>query len=181
MDELALDALERMEKTLQNLKITYNTLRTGRANVQLLDRIEVSYYGDKIPLNQISSITVPEPRQLIVKPYDRNDLKAIVAAINTSDLSINPIVDGDQVRLIIPALTEETRRDLAKKAKVYAEDAKVAIRNIRREYIDLLRSSDEYSDDLRKRIEADIQKVTDDSTKKVEEILQVKEKEIMSL
>lgn len=162
MNELALDALERMEKSIQNLMLNYNTLRTGRANAALLDRIEVSYYGDKILLNQISSVTIPEPRQLIVKPYDRNDLKAIVAAINASDLSINPIVDGDQIRLIIPALTEETRRDLAKKAKVYAEEAKIAIRNIRREYIDLLRSSDEYSEDFQKRIENDIQKVTDE-------------------
>jgi len=118
---------------------------------------------------------------LLVKPYDKGDLKSIVSAINTSDISINPIVDGDQIRLIIPALTEETRRDLVKRAKVYSEESKVAIRNIRREYVDFVKSSDDYSDDLKKRIEGEIQKVTDESNKKIEEVLVTKEKEIMSI
>ena len=181
MDELALEALDKMEKTVQVFKANLNTLRTGRANAALLDRIEVEYYGDKIIIGQIASITVPEPRQLLVKPYDRGDLKSIVSAINASDISINPIVDGDQIRLIIPALTEETRRDLVKRAKVYSEESKVAIRNIRREYVDFIKSSDDYSDDLKKRIEGEIQKVTDESNKKIEEVLVTKEKEIMSI
>ncbi|NMV82148.1 MAG: ribosome recycling factor [Erysipelotrichia bacterium] len=181
MDELALEALDKMEKTVQVFKANLNTLRTGRANAALLDRIEVEYYGDKILIGQIASITVPEPRQLLVKPYDKGDLKSIVSAINTSDISINPIVDGDQIRLIIPALTEETRRDLVKRAKVYSEESKVAIRNIRREYVDFIKSSDDYSDDLKKRIEGEIQKVTDESNKKIEEVLVTKEKEIMSI
>jgi len=181
MDELALEALDKMEKTVQVFKANLNTLRTGRANAALLDRIEVEYYGDKILIGQIASITVPEPRQLLVKPYDKGDLKSIVSGINTSDISINPIVDGDQIRLIIPALTEETRRDLVKRAKVYSEESKVAIRNIRREYVDFVKSSDDYSDDLKKRIEGEIQKVTDESNKKIEEVLVTKEKEIMSI
>lgn len=181
MDELALEALDKMEKTVQVFKANLNTLRTGRANAALLDRIEVEYYGDKILIGQIASITVPEPRQLLVKPYDKGDLKSIVSAINASDISINPIVDGDQIRLIIPALTEETRRDLVKRAKIYSEESKVAIRNIRREYVDFVKSSDDYSDDLKKRIEGEIQKVTDESNKKIEEVLVTKEKEIMSI
>ena len=181
MDELALEALDKMEKTVQVFKANLNTLRTGRANAALLDRIEVEYYGDKIIIGQIASITVPEPRQLLVKPYDRGDLKSIVSAINASDISINPIVDGDQIRLIIPALTEETRRDLVKRAKVYSEESKVAIRNIRREYVDFVKSSDDYSDDLKKRIEGEIQIVTDESNKKIKDVLVTKEKEIMSI
>lgn len=181
MDELALEALDKMEKTISVYKANLNTLRTGRANAALLDRIEVEYYGDKILVGQIASITIPEPRQLLVKPYDRGDLRAIVTAINASDLSINPIVDSDQIRLIIPALTEETRRDLVKRAKVYSEESKIAIRNVRREYVDFIKDSEDYSDDLKKRIEAEIQKVTDESNRKIEEILANKEKEIMSI
>ena len=171
MDELALEALDKMEKTIQVFKANLNTLRTGRANAALLDRIEVDYYGDKILIGQIASISIPEPRQLLIKPYDRGDLRSIASAINASDLSINPIVDAEQIRLIIPALTEETRKDLVKRAKVYAEESKVAIRNIRREYVDFVKSSEDYSDDLKKRIENKVQKVTDESNKKIEEVL----------
>lgn len=181
MDELALEALDKMEKTIQVFKANLNTLRTGRANAALLDRIEVDYYGDKILIVQIASISIPEPRQLLIKPYDRGDLRSIASAINASDLSINPIVDAEQIRLIIPALTEETRKDLVKRAKVYAEESKVAIRNIRREYVDFVKSSEDYSDDLKKRIENEVQKVTDESNKKIEEVLIGKEKEIMSI
>ncbi|MDY0345605.1 MAG: ribosome recycling factor [Bacilli bacterium] len=181
MDELALEALDRMEKTIQVFKANLNTLRTGRANAALLDRIEVEYYGDKILVAQIASISIPEPRQLLIKPYDRGDIRSIVSAISTSDLSINPIVDADQIRLIIPALNEETRKDLVKRAKVYSEESKVAVRNIRREYVDFIKGSEDYSDDLKKRIENDIQKVTDESNKKIEEVLAGKEKEIMSI
>jgi len=181
MDEFTREALDKMEKTIVVLKANFNTLRTGRASAALLDRIEVEYYGDKILVGQIASITVPEPRQLLIKPYDRGDLRAIATAINASDLSINPIVDSDQIRLIIPALTEETRRDLAKRAKTYADESKVAIRNVRREYVDFIKESDDYSDDLKKRIETEIQKVTDESNRKIDDALVTKEKEIMSI
>ncbi len=180
MDELALEAKGRMQKSLEALHANFNTLRTGRANAALLDRIEVDYYGDKILLSQISSITVPEPRQLLIKPYDRNDVKAIVAAISSSNIGINPINDGTSIRLILPVLTEDRRRELVKLAKKYADECKVALRNIRHEHIDLL-SDDEYSEDLKKRITADIQKVTDEASEAVEVAFKEKEQEIMTI
>ena len=129
-DIILMTAEEKMEKTVEALKENYSTLRTGRAATSMLDRIEIDYYGSMTPINQLSSITIPEPRQLLIKPYDRNDLKAIVGAINASDLGLNPVNDGTQIRLVIPPLTEDRRRDLAKLAKKYAEDSKVAIRNV---------------------------------------------------
>ena len=119
-DIILMTAEEKMEKTVEALKENYSTLRTGRAATSMLDRIEIDYYGSMTPINQLSSITIPEPRQLLIKPYDRNDLKAIVGAINASDLGLNPINDGTQIRLVIPPLTEDRRRDLAKLAKKYA-------------------------------------------------------------
>lgn len=116
-DIILLEAEEKMEKTVESLKSNYHTLRTGRAATSMLDRIEIDYYGSMTPINQLSSITIPEPRQLLIKPYDRNDLKAIVGAINASDLGLNPINDGTAIRLVIPPLTEDRRRDLAKLAK----------------------------------------------------------------
>ena len=111
MDELTIECKERLAKTVESFKGDLTTLRTGRATPAMLDRIECEYYGDRIAINQISSVSVPEPRQLLIKPYDKGDLKSIVAAIASSDLGINPINDGDSIRLIIPALTEDTRRD----------------------------------------------------------------------
>ena len=121
---------------IESLRKSLATLRTGRASPKMLDGIQVEYYGDKIALNQIASIQVPEPRQLLIKPYDRNDIKAIVSALNASNIGITPINDGNLVRLNVPALTEERRREIAKTAKKYAEEGKVAIRNIRREAIE---------------------------------------------
>lgn len=181
MDAYALEAQEKMNKTIENYRSTLATLRTGRASPAMLNHIEVDYYGSPTPLNQISSITVPEPRQLLIKPYDRNDVKNIVNAIHTSDLGLNPINEGTQVRLMIPVLTEERRRDIAKQARRYAEEAKVAIRNIRRDYMDVLKIDDSYREDDLKRAQDDIQKVTDEATKSVDNILAEKEKEIMAI
>lgn len=181
MDEIALEMKERMGKSIESLKGELNTLRTGRASPAMLDRIECDYYGDKIAINQISSISVPEPRQLLIKPYDRGDIKAIAAAINASNIGINPIVDADCIRLVIPALTEETRRDLVKRAKATTENAKIAIRNIRREYVDLVKESDEFTEDYQKRVQDDIQKAVDDVMKEVDAILAEKEKDIMAI
>ena len=139
MDELAILAKERMSKSIVNLKDQFNTLRTGRANAALLDRVEADYYGDNLPIKDICQISSPEPRQLIVKPYDKGDVKAVYTAIVASDLGLNPTNEGDQIRITIPALTEDKRRELAKKGKAYAEDAKVAIRNIRREFVDMVK------------------------------------------
>ena len=181
MDDYALEAQEKMGKSIESYRATLATLRTGRASPSMLNGIEVDYYGSPTPLNQISSITVPEPRQLLIKPYDKNDVKNVVAAINASNLGLNPINEGIVVRLIIPVLTEERRREIVKQAHKYAEDCKVAIRNIRRDYMDVLKIDDSYSEDLQKRAQEDIQKVTDEASKKVDEILAEKEKEIMAI
>ena len=132
LDELQ----EKMEKSVESLKTNLNTLRTGRANAALLDNLYCDYYGEKMLVNQIAAVKVPEPRQLLIMPYDAGDIKSIVAAINASEIGINPIVDGKQIRLIIPALTEDRRKELGKKAKGYGEECKVAIRNIRRDAMD---------------------------------------------
>ena len=181
MDAIALDAQERMNKSVESLKISLSTLRTGRANAQMLSGIDVDYYGSPTPINQIASISIPEPRQLLIKPYDKNDVKSIVGAINASDLGINPINEGTCVRLIIPALTEDRRRDIVKQAKKYGEDAKVSIRNIRRDYMDLVKMDEEMSEDYQKRVQEEIQKVTDEVTKKIDVIVSEKEKEIMTV
>ncbi len=181
MDEIVLEAKEKMAKSVENFRLELTQLRTGRASPVMLDRIECDYYGDKIAINQISSISTPEPRQLLIKPYDKGDVKAIVAAINASNLGINPINDGDSIRLIIPPLTEDTRRDLVKKAKTLLEESKIAIRNIRRDYIDFVKDSDEMTDDYKKRVQDDIQKVVDESMNNLEELLSSKEKDIMAI
>lgn len=181
MDELALLMKEKMIKTISNLKETLSTLRTGRASASMLDKIQAEYYGDMMPINQISQVSCPEPRQILVKPYDKNDVKSIISAINAADLGLNPINDGDSIRINIPALTEEKRKELAKKAKTVCEEAKVAVRNIRRDTMDGLKKSEEYSDDLKKRIEEDIQKVTDEQVKAIDVILEAKEKDIFTI
>ena len=135
MDAYALEAKEKMNKSIDSFRGTLATLRNGRAKPAMLNGIEIDYYGSPTPLNQISSITVPEPRQLLIKPYDKNDVKNVVAAIHASDLGLNPINEGVQVRLMIPALTEERRREIVKQAHKYAEECKVAIRNIRRDFM----------------------------------------------
>lgn len=181
MDAYAVEAKEKMGKCIESYKNSLSTLRTGRASPAMLNGIEVDYYGSPTPINQISSITVPEPRQLLIKPYDRNDVKNIVAAISASDLGLNPINEGLMVRLIIPALTEERRKDIVKQAHKYAEEAKVAVRNVRRDYMDVIKIDDSYSEDLLKRGQDDIQKVTDESVKEIDVVLAEKEKEIMAI
>ena len=180
-DIILLDAEEKMTKTVEALKSNYATLRTGRAATSMLDRIEVDYYGSMTPINQLSSITIPEPRQLLIKPYDRNDLKSIVAAINASDLGLNPVNDGTAIRLIIPPLTEDRRRELAKLAKKYAEDSKVAIRNIRRDAMDEVKKDSSFTEDSRKLEDQEIQKLTDSYVKKIDEVYAQKEKDIMTI
>ena len=181
MDAYALEAQEKMNKTIENYKFTLSTLRTGRASASMLNGIEVDYYGSPTPVNQIASITSPEPRQLLIKPYDKNNVKNIVAAIHASNLGLNPINEGIVIRLIIPVLTEDRRKELVKQARKYGEEAKVAVRNIRRDYMDVLKIDDSYSEDLQRRAQDDIQKVTDEATKKIDTILQEKEAEIMAI
>ncbi len=181
MDQQAIDAKERMGKTIESLKASLSTLRTGRANAAMLSGIMVDYYGSPTPINMIASVTIPEPRQLLIKPYDKNDVKSIVSAINASDIGINPINEGTQIRLMVPVLTEERRRDIVKQAKKYGEEAKVAIRNIRRDTMDLIKIDEDLSEDYQKRAQDDVQKVTDESIKMVDQVVAEKEKEIMAV
>ena len=181
MDAYALEAQEKMNKSIDSYRLSLSTLRTGRASPAMLNGIEVDYYGSPTPLNQIASISVPEPRQLLIKPYDKNDVKNIVAAIVKSDLGLAPINEGTMVRLIIPVLTEERRKEIVKQAHKYAEECKVAVRNVRRDYMELLKMDDSYPEDLQKRAQEDIQKVTDEAVKNVDQILAEKEKEIMAI
>ena len=171
---------EELNGKIESLRKSLATLRTGRASPKMLDGIQVEYYGDKIALNQIASIQVPEPRQLLIKPYDRNDIKAIVSAINASNIGITPINDGNLVRLNVPALTEERRREIAKTAKKYAEEGKVAIRNSRRDALDMIKDA-EYPEDMQKKLEQEAQKLTDEYCKKADEEFASKEKEIMTI
>lgn len=181
MDELVLEAQGKMNKSIDALGESLATLRTGRASPSMLNNVEIDYYGSPTPINQVASISVPEPRQLLIKPYDKNDVKSIINAINLANLGLNPINEGTQVRLLIPVLTEERRIEIVKKARKYAEETKVAIRNIRRDYMDFVKDSDDMSEDYQKRVTTDIQKVTDEAIKSVDSLLENKEKEIMSI
>ena len=177
-----LDEIElKMTKTVESLEGNLNTLRTGRASSALLDNLYCDYYGDKMLVKDIAAIKVPEPRQLLIMPYDAGDLKSIVAAINASEIGINPIVDGKQIRLNMQHLTEDRRKELAKKAKAYGEENKIAIRNIRRDAMDLIKKDDSYTEDSRKKEEEAIQKLTDSFIKKVDETVKAKEAEIMAI
>lgn len=181
MDEIALEAKERLGKCVTALANELVTLRTGRASPAMLDRVECEYYGDKIAINQISSISSPEPRQLLIKPYDKGDVKAIVAAIAAANLGVNPINEGDSIRITVAPLTEDTRREMVKKAKAMTEEAKVAARNVRREYVDFVKDADDMTDDYKERVQDDIQKVVDETMKQIEETFAAKEKEIMTV
>jgi ribosome recycling factor len=180
MEAIALEAKVAMEKTITSLLGQFNTLRTGRANASLLDRVLVDYYGEPTPVSQLASIAVPEPRQLLIKPYDKGDIKSIVEAINKAELGINPIAEADVVRLQLPALTEDRRKELAKQAKKMADEAKIAIRNVRKDFLALV-TDDEYTEDLKKRIEADMTKVHDQVIAQIDSVYLVKEKDILTL
>lgn len=175
------EAKLKMGKSTESLESNLATLRTGRANAALLENLYCDYYGDKMLVTQIAAIKVPEPKQLLIIPYDQGDIKTIVAAINSSDIGINPIVDGKQIRLALPPLTEDRRKQLAKKAKTYGEEAKVAIRNIRRDLMDAIKKDESYTEDTKKKEETDLQKITDESIKKVDAIVKEKENEILSI
>jgi len=181
MDELTIQAKERLDKTIQALRGNLVTLRTGRANPSMLDKVQADYYGDKMPINQIAAITSPEPRQILVKPYSKDDIKAILAAINAANLGVTATVDGDAIRVSVAPLTEDTRKEIVKKAKAMCEDSKVAVRNIRREYFDFLKDDESYSDDLKERIQDEIQKVIDQTTTEIDNIYTTKEKEILTI
>lgn len=173
---------EKMGKTILNLEGELSVLKAGRANPTMLDRIEVEYYGSMVPLNQVGNISTPEPRILMITPWEKSALKAIEKAINMSDLNINPNNDGQVIRLVVPELTEETRKNLVKVVGKKGEEAKIAIRSIRRDVIEKIKAmKNEISEDDVKKGEEEVQKKVDQYIKKVDEILEAKEKDIMTV
>ncbi|MBR0575485.1 ribosome recycling factor [Proteiniclasticum sp. BAD-10] len=180
--DLVVHLEEKMSKSIKNLEAELATLKAGRANPTMLDRIEVEYYGSMVPISQVGSISAPEPRILMITPWEKSALKAIEKAINTSDLNINPNNDGSVIRLIIPELTEETRKNLVKVVNKKGEEAKIAIRNVRRDTIDKIKAmKKELSEDEIKKGEEDVQKKVDEYIKRVDKIVTDKEKEIMKV
>ena len=178
------EAKEKMKKAAQNLQRELGKIRAGRANASLLDRITVNYYGAPTPLNQMASIQIPEARVLMITPFDKSILQDVEKAIMASDIGISPTNDGNVIRLVIPQLTEERRKELAKDVKKEAENAKIAIRNIRRDAIDEYKkqqkNGDITEDDLRG-LEKDVQTLTDNSIKEVDKIAADKEKELLEV
>ena len=179
-DMIMLELGEKMEKALQNLEKRFATVRAGRANPSSLDGVMVEYYGSMTPLKQLATISVPEARQLLIKPFDRGSLKNIEKAILTSNLGYNPGNDGDTIRRLSPELTEERRKELVKQVKAISEEGKVAIRNIRREAMDDIEKL-ELSEDEEKGIEKDIQDIVNEYNKKVEAKLKEKEQELLTV
>ena len=184
MDDLIADARSRMDKSVEAAKHELNTIRTGRASAALLDRIQVDYYGQATPLRQLASINVPEPRLLTIQPFDPNSLKSIERAIQESELGLTPSNDGKIIRLPIPQLTEERRKELVKVVRQIGEEGRVAVRNIRRDVIHHLKelsNKGEVGRDEEHRAEETVQKLTEEHTKAIDEVLAHKEEEIMEV
>ena len=174
----------KMKKTCESLIAQLATIRAGRANAAVLDQISVEYYGVPTPVQQLATVATPDPRSLLITPWDRSALKPLEKAIQTSDLGINPQNDGKALRLVFPPLTEERRKDLVKQTKKYGEEAKVAIRNIRRDGIEKLKKqqkASEITEDDYKQAEKDVQKLTDDYIKELDKICANKEKELTEI
>lgn len=182
MKEILTDARTRMQKALEALEHNLSVLRTGRANPGMLQKITVEYYGSEMPIHQVANITAPDARTLVVTPFDRGGLSGIEKAIRDSDLGLNPANKGDALYITIPALTEERRKDLVKNAHRYAEEAKVAVRNVRQDAMKAVKQLEKdklASQDDVKRGEGDVQKVTDEFVTKVDATLEKKEGEIL--
>jgi ribosome recycling factor len=178
IDELIQDATRRMDKSVESTQHELNTIRTGRASAALLDRVTVDYYGQQTPLNQLATLNVPEPRMLTVQPFDPSSLSSIERAIQESDLGLNPSNDGKIIRLPIPQLTEERRKELVKVARQIAEEGRVAVRNVRRDVIHHLKEEQSVGADEEHRAEERVQKLTDDHVQRIDELLKRKEAEI---
>ena len=182
--ELLADAKDRMEKAVSATKVEFNSVRSGRASTALLDRVTVDYYGTRTPLKQLASLAVPEPRLLVITPYDKTAMKGIEKAIRDSDLGINPSNDGQVIRLPIPHLTEERRHELVKLVHRLAEDGRIAIRNVRRDAMKDLRDLVKeglVGEDAEHRAEEELQKLTDGNVHQIEELLKHKEAEILEV
>jgi len=184
MDSVIKQAEDKMQKSLTALEEEFNTLRTGRASSALFDRIRVEYYGNPTPLNQVATISVPEARLVVIQPWDKSVIGEIEKAIQKSELSVNPSNDGKVIRISIPPLTEERRKEFVKMAKNMAEQSRVSIRNIRRDANDELKKSEkdgDISEDDLKRAEDEVQKLTDKYVEEVNTILEAKESEILEI
>ena len=174
------EAEEKMLRTLDNIEKRFSTVRSGRSNTAVLDSVMVSYYGVDTPLKQLATVSVPEARQLLIKPFDRSCLHAIEKGIFEADLGFTPNNDGETVRIVIPPLTEDRRKELAKQVKAMGEDAKVSIRNIRRETMEDIEKA-ELPEDVEKGKDKEVQDLVNEYNKKVDEMLKVKEEELMSV
>ena len=175
---------DKMQKSIESLEREYNSIRAGRANPHVLDKIKVDYYGTPTPLQQVGNISVPEPRIITIQPWETSLLKAIEKEIMQSDIGINPTNDGKVIRLIFPELTEERRKELTKDVKKKGEDSKVAIRNIRRDAMDAVKKAEkanEITEDTLKNLEEEIQKLTDSNIAEIDKLVESKNKEIMSI
>lgn len=175
---------EKMDKSIENLLANLNSVRAGRANPHVLDRLHIEYYGCETPINQVANIQVPEARMITITPWEASTLKLIEKAILSSDLGINPSNDGKMIRLVFPSLTEERRKELVKQIHHYGEECKVAIRNIRREALDKFKAllkKKELSEDQMAQVEDEVQKLTDKHVKLVDGHIQTKEKELMEI
>jgi ribosome recycling factor len=182
--ELVASAEESMKKAVEHLKRELITIRTGRATPALLDKVMVNYYGNPTPVNQLATINVPEPRLLVIQPWDKSVLSEIERAIMKSDLGINPVNDGAVIRLVLPQLTQERRQELVKLVRKKAEEERVAVRNIRRDTNDELKKLQKeggFSEDELKRLQGEVQKLTDKYIKEIDNVLAAKEKEIMEV
>ena len=175
---------ERMQKTIESVKKDFTKIRTGKANPSVLNGVMVEYYGSPMPINQIASVSAPEPQLIVVKPYDKSILKGIEKAIQTANLGFNPANDGEVVRIAVPRLTEQTRKELAKESKKVAEENKVAVRNIRRDGMDQLKKLEKDSliteDELKRRSE-ELQKLTDKYIENIDKLAKEKEQDIMAI
>ena len=175
---------QKMLKTIEVVKANFASVRAGRANAGVLDRITVEYYGTPTPLNQVAAVSSPDPRTLVIQPWDNSLLKAIEKAIQTSDLGINPQNDGRVLRLAFPQLTEERRKELTKQVKKYGEEGKVAVRNIRRDAMDEIKKKtkkSEITEDDQKNLEKELQDLTDKRCKEIDELTAKKDKELMAV
>ena len=184
MNEILKEYDVKMQKTIDVVISDFAAVRAGRANAAVLDKITVDYYGSATPINQVAAISSPDPRSLLIKPWDSSVLKAIEKAIQTSDLGINPQNDGSSIRLSFPQLTEERRKELTKQVKKYAENGKVAIRNIRRDAMDKLKAKQkksEITEDDCKEYEKELQEMTDKRCKELDDLSAKKEKELMAV
>lgn len=184
IDDALLDATERMEKALEALRRDLATIRTGRASPALVEHLKVDYYGNPTPLNQLATISTPEARLIVIQPWDRGSIGAVEKAILRSDIGLNPASDGTVIRLAIPQLTEERRREIAKQVRKRVEQGRVEVRNIRRdchEHIRKLEHDHEISQDELHRAENELQKLTDDHIKEIDKVGQEKEEEVLAV